>query len=81
MIDFYDLEVSNLRDTFYNKHNIVLKKRDISGNLVGQDLKQWEFKMNEYINKTGVFLAITSLHSDQGYIFTLCECFYSVFSI
>ena len=63
---FDGLTVSNLRNTFYNKHNIILKKRDMNGNLDGDDLKQWEVKMNEYITKTDILLAITSLTSDQG---------------
>lgn len=77
---FQGLPMTNLRDTFYNKHNIIVKKRDMNGNLVGDDVKQWELKLNDYINKTGILQAITSLDSDQGYVLILYRYFYSVFS-
>lgn len=63
---FQDLPMTNLRDTFYNKYNVLVKQRDMNGNLVADELKEWEIKLNDYITSTGIIRAITSLNSDDG---------------
>ena len=63
---FDNLFVINLKKTFYNKHNALLKKRYVNGNLTGQNLKNWEHKLNDYITESNTCLAITSLDAVQG---------------
>ena len=63
---FETLQVINLKKSFYNAHNDILKRRDMNGELVGQDLKAWEYKLNEYITESESLLSITSLDADQG---------------
>ena len=62
---FVGLEAINLKKTFYNKHNEIMKLRN-DGRLDVNDLKPYQTRLNEYIQQRGMIFASASLDADQG---------------